>query len=153
MANPTGWVGPLGLSGGPYGQYYATRRHSRSHESSLDDDVKAYLCRKLEECHWSIGCVLGASNAERKTIDPSTGRNRWHDPILRQAENFSWIASERYPTIVGYGGVFLHQFIVKPPAHYIFNSSTQPSLAAARAGFSGASKYRYTESDWEEWCE
>jgi RHS repeat-associated protein len=126
----------------------------------LPAELKAYICRVLEECGYGLVCMRNKVNKERlgrERPDAPANPKTWNDPILRQAENFGVAAAPTSPiyrhTTHSRTGITAYQFVYKPIARGLGGKTSEPSSDAWRAGLAGAYWYGRNPDELRSWCQ
>ncbi len=115
----------------------------------LSDAAKANVCFLLRACRYDTKCAYWAANFYRKDDSGrGDGRNNWHNPELRQSENFlltaaypGWKSSA--PAVYGW------QFQKLIPG----KKTTKFSMDALIAGMGGVYRQDWKPHDWQRWCD
>ena len=155
--NPINEVDPSGLESGAA---YAALMRADGFQlpgppGYVSPEVKAYLCKLINECKGDLTCVFNKANAERRggTANPKT----WNDPFLRNVENFATAAAHG-TTPYGYTShtpeaIVIYQYVIKPYIYPIFNIPSSPvSDEAAQAGIAGSNLYSRSSAEALKWC-
>jgi hypothetical protein len=154
-----------GLEAVSYMMQHDGRPHPEPPPPGVTPQVKAIICKAINDCNGDMDCVFRGLNRDRKNrrypggpIDPK----KWNDPDLRDAENFATAAASNsygiyglpgYPWVAhSEWGIFEYQYLVKPFGSAIGRRSTPVSDAAYSAGVAGLDLYQKGPSAAQQWC-
>lgn len=152
-ADPVGRIDPMGLESGAAYREELRQMGWRPPEGPnsaglVRPEVKAYLCKLIDQCSGDMHCVWNRANRARK----SDVRNRsWYNDTWREAENWAytagWNSWQSWPI-----SIHLHEVLKFPNYVAPVIRTTLPSADAWSAGLAGRAHYGQTAEQLKEWC-
>jgi hypothetical protein len=144
-SNPVQNIDQFGLE---YGAAYAATARADGWRppglaGTVRPEVKAYLCRLMEECSGDLKCVFRRTNEDRKQNRPQS----WYNARYREAENWAYAAgwSVWQTSALAIGAWQIHTYLP-------MTKTTPPSADAWTAGLEGRNHQGSTPAELKKWC-